>query len=134
MSVLFTGSGRHFHSDKSPLYEACSCFGVESVHDLVFFSPRGPSKMHNCAKVLSSLQGRLERRLSPSTLNVHVAAIPTHHDAMDSRSLGKHSLIVRFLRSARRGGKVIGGKSWQVSRLMHHSPSPGDASAFFLRQ
>ncbi len=43
------------------------------------------------------LQERLERRLSPSTLKVYVAAIAAHHDAVDSRSLGKHDLIVRFL-------------------------------------
>ncbi len=52
--------------------------------------------------VLSFLQGRLECRLSPSTLKVYVAAITAHHDAVDGRSLGKHDLIVRFLRGARR--------------------------------
>ncbi len=38
--------------------------------------------------VLSFLQERLERRLSPSTLKVYVAAIAAHHDAVDGRSLG----------------------------------------------
>ncbi len=52
--------------------------------------------------VLSFLQKTLERRLSPSTLKVYVAAIATHHDAVDGRSLGKHDLIVRFLKGARR--------------------------------
>ncbi len=52
--------------------------------------------------VLSFLQERLERRLSPSTLKLDVAAIADHHDAVDGRSLGKHDLIVRFLRGARR--------------------------------
>ncbi len=52
--------------------------------------------------MLSFLQERLERRLSPSTLKVYVAAIAAHHDAVDGRSLGKHDLIVRFLRGARR--------------------------------
>ncbi len=52
--------------------------------------------------VLSFLQERLERRLSPSTLKVYVAAIAAHHNAVDGRSLGKHDLIVRFLRGARR--------------------------------
>ncbi len=51
--------------------------------------------------VLSFLQERLERRLSPSTLKVYVAAIAAHHDAVDGRSLGKHDLIVRFLKGAR---------------------------------
>ncbi len=52
--------------------------------------------------VLSFLQERLERRLSPSTLKGYVAAFTAHHDAVDGRSLGKHDLIVRFLRGARR--------------------------------
>ncbi len=40
--------------------------------------------------MLSFLQERLERRLSPSTLKVYVAAIAAHHNAVDGRSLGKH--------------------------------------------
>ncbi len=54
------------------------------------------------AVVLSFLQDGLERRLSPSTLKVYVAAIATHHDAVDGKSLGKHDLVIRFLRGARR--------------------------------
>ncbi len=50
--------------------------------------------------VLSFLQERLERRLSPSTLKVYVAAITAYHDAVGG--LGKHDLIVRFLKGARR--------------------------------
>ncbi len=48
------------------------------------------------------LKERLERRLSPSTLKVSVVTIAAHHDAVDGRSLGKHDLIVRFLKGARR--------------------------------
>ncbi|KAL0147296.1 hypothetical protein M9458_057398, partial [Cirrhinus mrigala] len=51
------------------------------------------------AVVLFFLQEKLERRLSPSTLKVYVAAIAAYHDAVDGTSLGKHS---RFLRGARR--------------------------------
>ncbi len=40
------------------------------------------------AVVLSFLQDGLERRLSPSTLKVYVAAIAAHHDAVDGKSLG----------------------------------------------
>ncbi|KAI2668135.1 Tyrosine recombinase slr0733 [Labeo rohita] len=54
------------------------------------------------AVVLSFLQEKLERRLSPSTLKVYVAAIAAYHDAVDGTSLGKNQLIVRFLRGARR--------------------------------
>ncbi|KAI2657450.1 hypothetical protein H4Q32_008775 [Labeo rohita] len=52
--------------------------------------------------VLSFLQEKLERRLSPSTLKVYVVAIAADHDAVEGVSLGKHHLIVRFLRGARR--------------------------------
>ncbi len=52
--------------------------------------------------VLSFLQERLERRLTPSTLKVYLAAIVAHHDAVDGRSLGKHDLIMRFRKGARR--------------------------------
>ncbi len=52
--------------------------------------------------VLSFLQERLECRLSPSTLKVYVAAIAAHHDAVNGRSMGKHDLIVRFLKGAMR--------------------------------
>ncbi len=51
--------------------------------------------------VLSFLQQGLERRLSPSTLKVHAAAISAYHDHIDGKSIGKHDLVVRFLRGAR---------------------------------
>ncbi len=51
--------------------------------------------------MLSFLQQGLERRLSPSTLKVYVAAISAHHDPVEGRSVGKHDLVVRFLRGAR---------------------------------
>ncbi len=54
------------------------------------------------AVVLSFMQDGLERRLSPSTLKVYVAAIAAHHVAVDGKSLGKHDLVIRFLRGARR--------------------------------
>ncbi len=51
---------------------------------------------------MSFLQQGLERRLSPSTLKVYVAAISAHHDPVEGRSVGKHDLVIRFLRGARR--------------------------------
>ncbi len=74
---------------------------MESVRDLVFSLAKDPRRC-TIGVVLSFLQERLERRLSPSTLKVYVAAIAAHHDAVDGRSLGKHDLIVRFLKGARR--------------------------------
>ncbi len=69
--------------------------------------------------MLSFLKERLERRLSPSTLIVYVAAIVAHHDAMDGRSLGKHDLIVR-LRGARRLNppRPILVPSWDLSTIL----------------
>ncbi len=52
--------------------------------------------------VRSFLQQGLERRLSSSTLKVYVAAISAHHDPVEGRSVGKHDLVIRFLRGARR--------------------------------
>ncbi len=52
--------------------------------------------------MLSFLQESLESRLLPSTLKVYVAAVVAHYDAVDGWSLGKHDLIVRFLKGARR--------------------------------
>ncbi len=70
--------------------------------------------------VLSFLQERLERRLSPSTLKVYVAAIAAHHDAEDGRSLGKHDLIVRFLKGARRmnPSRPLLVPSWDLSIIL----------------
>ncbi len=52
--------------------------------------------------VLSFLQQRLERRLSPSILNVYVAVIAANHDPVDGKLVGKHDWVIRFLRGARR--------------------------------
>ncbi len=52
--------------------------------------------------VLSFLQQGLERRLSPSTLKVYVAAIAANHNPVEGKSVGKHDWVVRFLRGARR--------------------------------
>ena len=70
--------------------------------------------------VLSFLQEGLERRLSPSTLKVYVAAIAAHHDAVDGKSLGKHDLIVRFLRGARRLNppRPLSIPSWDLSLVL----------------
>ncbi|XDV25906.1 hypothetical protein PO909_029732 [Leuciscus waleckii] len=66
------------------------------------FSRREDPRTCPISVVLSFLQDGLERRLSPSTLKVYVAAIAAHHDAVEGKSLGKHDLILRFLRGARR--------------------------------
>ncbi|KAI2656630.1 Translation initiation factor 2 subunit gamma [Labeo rohita] len=57
--------------------------------------------------VLSFLQQGLEKHLSASMLKVYMVAIVVNHDLVDSRSLGKHNLIVRFLGGARRTALLI---------------------------
>ncbi len=74
---------------------------MEPVRRLVFFPPGRPPEMPDRGRALF-LQDGLERRLSPSTLKVYVAAIAAHHDAVDGKSVGKHDLVIRFLRGARR--------------------------------
>ncbi len=66
--------------------------------------------------VLSFLQERLERRLSPSTLKVYVADIAAHHNAVDGRSLGKHDLIVRFLKGDPSRPPLV--LSWDLSIVL----------------
>ncbi len=47
--------------------------------------------------MLSYLQQGLERRLSPSTLKVYVAAIAANHDPVEGKSVGKHDWVVSSL-------------------------------------
>ncbi|XDV35089.1 hypothetical protein PO909_005122 [Leuciscus waleckii] len=65
-------------------------------------SRREDPRRCSIGSVLSFLQQGLERRLSPSTLKVHAAAISAYHDHIDGKTVGKHDLVVRFLRGARR--------------------------------
>ncbi len=48
--------------------------------------------------MLSFLQQGLERRLSPSTLKVYVAAIAANHNPVEGKSVWKHDWVIRFLR------------------------------------
>jgi hypothetical protein len=58
----------------------------------------------NCpvASVLEFLQDRFSAGLSPSTLKVYVAAIAVFHSPIGAGPLGRHHMVVRFLRGARR--------------------------------
>ncbi len=84
------------------------------------------------AVVLSFLQDGLERRLSPSTLKVYVAAIAAHHDAVDGKSLGKHDLVIRFLRGARRLNPPRPHlvPSWDLPSVLSAVKRVGDLQAF----
>ncbi len=70
--------------------------------------------------VLSFLQQGLERRLSPSTLKVYVAAIAANHDPVEGKSVGKHDWVVRFLRGARRLNppRLPSIPSWDLSLVL----------------
>ena len=54
------------------------------------------------ASVLEFLQDRFSAGLTPSTLKVYVAAIGAFHSPLDGGPLGRHHLVARFLRGARR--------------------------------
>ncbi len=63
---------------------------------MVILSQRRPPE------VLSFLQQGLERRLSPSTLKVYVAAIAANHSPVEGKLVGKHDWVIRFLRGVRK--------------------------------
>ncbi|KAI2656086.1 Transposon Ty3-G Gag-Pol polyprotein [Labeo rohita] len=52
--------------------------------------------------VLEFLQEKLSSGISPGTLRVYVAAISACHTLIDGVSVGKHPLVARFIRGARR--------------------------------
>lgn len=52
--------------------------------------------------ILSFLQERLDKGLTPSKLKVYVAAISAFHAPIAGQSVGRNSLIVHFLRGSRR--------------------------------
>ena len=64
--------------------------------------------------ILRFLQSLLERKLSASTLRVYVAAISSRHIKVDSRTVGSHSLVTRFLKKEPSGGTPHG-----LSRFPH---------------
>ncbi len=73
---------------------------------------------------------------------MYVAAIAAHHDAVDGRSLGKHDLIVKFLKGARRTNPsrsplcALLGPLYQVNPLCRHditSPFPPSGNGGYVR-
>ncbi len=95
------GGSSHYCFSTSTVHKTGLCAEVEPVRRMVFLSPWGPPEMFDQSRAVLLQQG-LERRLSPSTLKVYVAAISAHHDPVEGRSVGKHDLVIRFLRGARR--------------------------------
>lgn len=70
--------------------------------------------------MLSILQEGLDRLLSLSTYKVSVAATEANDDIVDGKSVGKHNIIFRFLRSARRLNppKANLNPSWDLSVVL----------------
>ncbi len=57
---------------------------------------------YDVSVILSFLQDCLDAGRTPSTLKVYVAAISTFHLPISDRSVGRHHLVMSFLRGARR--------------------------------
>ncbi len=98
-----TSSGsKHYHFCQGPVYETGLQAEVEPVRRLVFSPPGGPpvdAQSQSC--FLSCRMGWSEGCLPPPS-KCMLPAIAAHHDAVDGKSLGKHDLVIRFLRGARR--------------------------------
>ncbi len=70
--------------------------------------------------MLSFLQQGLERRLSPSTHKVYVAAITANHYPVEGKSVGKHDWVIRFLRGASKNKSFTPPSitSWDLSLVL----------------
>ncbi|KAJ8004404.1 hypothetical protein DPEC_G00135360 [Dallia pectoralis] len=70
--------------------------------------------------VLEFMQQRFSTGLSPSTLKVYVAALSTCHVPLNGVSLGRHPLVSRFLRGARRLRPAAGMRvpSWDLAIVL----------------
>ncbi len=82
-----------------PYHQTRLCDSVRPATSQVSRRPLHRSEDSGCPHLASK---GLERRLSPSTLKVYVAAIAAYHDPVEGKSVGKHDWVVRFLRGARR--------------------------------
>lgn len=76
----------------------------------------------NCpvASVLEFLQDRFSAGLSPSTLKVYVAAVSAFHAPVDGGPLGRHQLVIRFLRGAWRMRPAIRSRvpAWDLAIVL----------------
>ena len=70
--------------------------------------------------ILSYLQSLLEKRLTPSTLKVYMAAISAKHSMVDGRTVGSHPLVTRFLKGARRQNppRAVKQPSWDLTLVL----------------
>lgn len=76
--------------------------------------------------VLTFLQELLDGRHASSTLKVYVAAIAATHAPMSDLSIGKHDLVVKFLRGAKRlkPPRPCSVLSWDLSTVIRALRGP----------
>ncbi len=74
----------------------------------------------NCpvASVLEFVQDHLSAGLTPSTLKVYVAAIAAFHAPLDVGPLGRHQLVVHFLRGAWRMRTCSRVPTWDLAVVL----------------
>ncbi|KAL0150306.1 hypothetical protein M9458_054414 [Cirrhinus mrigala] len=74
--------------------------------------------------VLSFLQGGLDRHLSAATLEVHVVAVSANHDFVEGRLVGRHDLLIRFLRGVRKLNppRLHLIPSWDLAVVLQQDP------------
>ena len=91
--------------------------------------------------VLHFLQYLLDTRRAASTLRVYAAAISAFHDLVGGLSIGKHCMVLQFLKGAHRlrPGTCLSAPSWDlplVLRSLTTAPYEplGQADLTFLTQ
>ncbi len=98
-----TGGGRDHHSGWSSFNKANLRTEMESVHDLVFFSPRRPPKMHDWSSAFFPAR------------KVGAYAVTLHLESVCSRYCG----------SPRYSGRPVPGKAWSHCEVPEGGFPPG---------
>ncbi len=89
----------------------------------------------NCpvGTVLEYLQARFSAGVSHSTVKVHVAALSAYHSPLDGNTVGKHPLVICFLRGALRMRPPVRSRvpTWVTPlRALTTAPRPVVLQAF----
>ncbi|KAI2663425.1 Transposon Tf2-9 polyprotein [Labeo rohita] len=98
-------SGGRLNMAPEPRMVETSCVvGVQEPAVFMKWCRLNGHDLENCpvSDILEFLQQRMDGSSMPSTLKVYVAAILAFHATVDGHSVGKHDLVTRFLRGARR--------------------------------
>ncbi len=95
------GSSSHYHFTTSTVHKTDLFAEVKAVHRIVFLSPWGPPEMFDQSRDFLPA-AKVGALAAPSTLKGLRGCYCTHHDPIEGKSVGKHDLVVRLLRGARR--------------------------------